>query len=131
MQVVKPERRTENSLATRLSVATCWSQTACISYFATSRAAWETSRYHLSLSTSVSVAAASTTSGGCVGSTDTIRGKRLLRPPSEDDPTPVRRRCVDRPSLNASSVGHLPGSITKAEGGRRGERGAKRSLAAI
>jgi hypothetical protein len=59
-----------------------------------------------------------------------IRGKPLLRPPWEDNPTPVRQRHMDRSSLNASPAGHLPRFITKA-GGRRDERGAKRSLVAM
>jgi hypothetical protein len=70
-------------------------------------------------------------SSGCAGSEDTDRGKRLPCLPPEDDPTPIRRRRVDCPSSDVSPVGHLRGSITKAEGGCRGERGAKRSLAAI
>jgi hypothetical protein len=38
---------------------------------------------------------------------------------------------MGHPSLDASPVGHLLGSIMKAEGGCHDERGAKRSQAAM
>jgi hypothetical protein len=92
--------------------------------------AWETSRYLLSLSTSISIVVANAASNGCVGSVVTTRGKRLLCPLLEDDPAHVTWHHVDRPPPDTSPVGRLPGSIAKAERGCHGKRGAKRLQAA-
>jgi hypothetical protein len=81
-----------------------------------------------SSSASVSAAAAGATSDGCAGSEDTAGAKGHPRSPPEGDPTLIRRRHVDRLSPNVSPTGRLPESITKANEGYRGERGAKGSL---
>jgi hypothetical protein len=96
----------------------------CISRSTTSSAAWETSRYLLSHSTSVSATAAGVASNGCTDSAVTARGKRL---PLKDDPACVTWRHVDRSPSDVSLAGHLFGSIAKAEGGCHDKRGAKRS----
>jgi hypothetical protein len=69
-------------------------------------------------------------SDGCTGFENMTRGERLPRPPPGDDPTLDGWRCIGRPSPDTSLAGRLPVSIMKV-GGRRGEKGARGSLAIV